>query len=39
VAAARATLGHKLIELRLILRHSQASEKLLKLALLLFQPL
>jgi hypothetical protein len=33
----RAALRHKLIELRLVLRHSQANEELLKLPLLLLQ--
>src|SRR5215471_1531811 len=35
----RATLRHELIELRLVLRHSQANEELLKFPLLLFQAL
>ena len=35
MAAARTTLGHELIELRFVLSHSQASEKLLKLVVIL----
>jgi hypothetical protein len=34
----RASLCHKLIELLLVLRHSQANEEFLKFSLLLFQP-
>src|SRR5512132_4724859 len=38
-SGAGATFGHELIELRLVLRHPQAGQEVLKLALLLFQAL